>query len=148
MGAKITPDLEFQEMFYKQVAARVGIAEGLLAGLHHAEFRSMYEMKLRQLLLEINAMVLASKGGPTQTITKTSTTTFRFTAPKKPWWITKKRWAKWPCMVVEVPRDLTVKVECTPEYVYPDCSQVFPKEDRVIRMVTMQSPMAFWKDQM
>jgi len=148
IGQRLGPggSIEYQEMVYKQIAARVGIAEEWLAGMHHPEMHEFLDMQTRQLIHELRAMVLSSEGGEEQPFSKSSTTTFRYTAPRRPWWISKKRWAKWKCDVIEIPRTLTVEGSVTPEYIYPDCSKVFPKEDRVVRIATMSTHWAMWKD--
>lgn len=138
--------IEYQEMVYKQIAARVGIAEEWLAGMHHPEMTEMLDMQMNQLILSLRVKVLSSKGGDEQHFTKTETTTFRYTAPRRPWWISKKRWAKWECDVVEIPRTLTVDGSVTPEYIYPDCSRVFPPGERVVRVANLNTNYAVWKD--
>lgn len=141
----MNPEIDIQELYYKQVAAKTGIADVMLVGLHHAELQSYLDMTMAQTILAMNAEVLASKGGEEQTITENRTTIFRFTAPRRPWWISKRRWVKWKCDVVEVPRTLEVVVRFTPEYTYPDCSRVFPKGERVFK-VAIPYVTAGWYD--
>lgn len=138
--------VEYRELVYKQIGARVGVAEDWLIGLHHPEMNEFLDMQTRQLVLELRAMVLSSKGGEAQRFVKSDTTTFRYTAPRRPWWISKRRWAKWECDVVEIPRTLVVQCSFTPEYIYPDCSKVFPGDGRVIRVPNMSTPYAMWKE--
>lgn len=135
-------EVDVQEVFHKSLGARIGTPRALLGGIHHPEFSSHIDYVTDSLIVELNAMITASKGGEPQTFTHVTRTTFRYTAPRKPWWVSKRRWAKWPCDVVEVPRELIGKVEVTPEYIYPDCSRVFPKGERVMRVVT---PRESWK---
>jgi len=135
-------DLDTQELFYKRIAARTLVGLEMLTGIHHLETQSYLDEMTDNLIVELNALVVAQEAGPTQTFTHVTRTTFRYTAPRKPWWVSKRRWAKWPCDVVEVPRELIGKVEVTPEYIYPDCSRVFPKGERVMRVVT---PRESWK---
>jgi len=137
--------VQLQEMYYKQIAARTGVAEEILVGLHHAELQSYADMTMQQMILTLNAQVLSSKGGEEQSISDSRTTVFRFTAPRRPWWISKRRWAKWKCDVVEIPRTLEVAVRFTPEYTYPDCSMVFPKNERVIRVAIPATDLR-WHD--
>lgn len=64
--------------------------------------------------MEFEAWVLA---GQEMGETFTDSTTFRYSAPRKPWWISKKRWARWKCDIVEIPRDITVDI--TQRWLYP-----------------------------
>jgi len=138
-------EIQVREVYYKQIGARIGVAEDMLVGLHHVSLQDYMDVTFKQLILALNAQVLSSKGGEEQSISKSRTTVFRFTAPRRPWWISKRRWAKWKCDVVEIPRTIEVAVRFTPEYIYPDCSRMFPKGERVFK-VTTSHVTEIWRD--
>jgi len=134
-------EVSTQELAYKQVMARMGADEGMLTGMHHAELSHFMDQMTQQLVLELRAMVLSSDGGDEQVFEESHTTFFCYMAPRRPWWISKRRWAKWECDVIEIPRTVTVLARVKPEYTYPDCSKVFPPNERVIRVANLKHSM-------
>jgi hypothetical protein len=81
-------------------------AQGL-RGLKDPEVEILDQIDPVQMAFRFQAAVLATqKEGKTFS----EVSTFRFSAPRKPWWISKKRWARWKCDIIEVPRRLTVDV--------------------------------------